>query len=159
MRFLVPVLLALASPLAAEGDDDSDHLSKREGLEILHAWTQATNEDHTRIFMEITNEGSNDVMLLGGESDIAEHVYLMGLSYGTDGANAREIEQFPIKAGAEIDLTPDGLFLELDGLTKILAEGEAFEIHVVFDPIGEIDVHVDVEAAGASQHSHTGHNH
>ena len=161
MRLLALAPLLLAAPMAfAEGDHaDDDHLSAKDGVEILHAWTQATTDDHTRVFMEIANEGAAEVILIGGDSEIAEHVHLVGLTYGTDCATAQEIEQFPIKAGAEIDLTPDGLFLELDGLTKGLAEGDEFEIHVLFEPIGEIEVHVEVEAAGASQHSHAGHNH
>ena len=161
MRALALAVIAFSTPLAAaEGaHSDDDHLSAKDGVEILHAWTQATDSDHARVFMEIANEGDVDVVLLGGESDIAEHVHLMGLNYGSNGATEQEIEQFPIKAGAEIDLTPDGLFLELDGLSRVLTQGDEFEIHVLFEPIGEIEVHVEVEAAGATQHSHAGHNH
>ncbi|MEL7344051.1 MAG: copper chaperone PCu(A)C [Pseudomonadota bacterium] len=148
--------MSIASAVTAE---ESDHLATKGGIEILHAWTNATSGDHARVYMEISSEAEGDVVLIGGESAMAADVHMIGLTYGADGAIEREIEQFPIKAGSEIDLTPDGLFLELHGLTQALAEGDDFELHLFFEPIGEIEVHVEVEAAGAVEHSHAGHNH
>ncbi len=140
------------------GDDDSDHVTRVDGIEILHAWAQATEGSTGRVFMEITNEGDQDVTLLGGDTDIGGAVTLMAMSY-SDGAKAVDIGSFPLKAGAEIDLTPDGLFFEIADLAIHLDQGASFEMHVDLDPIGEIEVVVEVEAEDAGNHSHAGHNH
>ena len=157
MRALLTLPLIFVSSFALA--EDSKHLSAKDGVEVLHAWVPATSHDHGRIYMEIANEGAADVVLVKASSDIADEIVLVALDYTADGAKEKALGAFPIKANAEIDLTPDGLFLEVDGLNKPLNEGDEFEIRLVFDPIGALDVHVEVEAADATQHSHAGHSH
>ncbi len=140
------------------GDDDSDHVTRVDGLEILHAWAQATDDHHGRVFMEIANESDVDLILLGGDTEIGGDVVVKAMSY-SGGAKAVEIGTFPIKAGTEVDLTPDGLFLEIADLEMHLEEGTSFEMHIDVDPIGEVEIVVEVEAEDASNHSHAGHNH
>ena len=143
----------------AEAEDEfSDHVTRVDGVEILHAWAQATESSVARVFMEITNEGETDLTLVGGDTEIGGPVTVMAMDY-SDGAKAVDIGSFPLKAGAEIDLTPDGLFLEIADLDMHLDEGASFEMHVELDPMGEIEVVVEVEAEDARTHSHAGHNH
>ena len=70
MRALVAALVLNSSPLiAAEGThSDDDHLSERDGVRIVHAWTQATNDDHAMVFMEIENKSDQDVQLIGASN-------------------------------------------------------------------------------------------
>lgn len=143
---------------AAKGDDHSDHVTRIEGLEILHAWAQATEGDEARIFMEIANEGDTDLTITGGDTEIGGAVTLMAISY-SDGGKPVDIGTYPLKAGAEIDLTPDGLFLHVADLSQHLDQGMSFGMHIDIDPIGEVEIVVEVEAADASTHSHAGHNH
>ncbi|MEL6168002.1 MAG: copper chaperone PCu(A)C [Pseudomonadota bacterium] len=162
MRFSLSALLVLllaAPPALAAGDDHDDHLSEADGVRIIHAWTNATSEGEARVFLEIENTGTSDIMLTGGDTEIADTVTVMGTTFSSKGTGATEIGTFPIPAGSEMALTPDGLFLMLSGLETTLAEGEEFEMHVELDPLGEIEIHVDVEAADATQHSHAGHAH
>ena len=146
----------------ADGDahhgSDDDHVARVDGIEILHAWTQATESGEARVFMEISNESDGDVTLLGGDTGIGDRVTVRAMDY-TGGAKPVDVGSFPIKAGSEVDLTPDGLFLEIAELDMHLEQGTSFEMHVEFDPIGEIEVVVEVEAKNASNHSHAGHNH
>lgn len=142
----------------AEADDHSDHVTRVDGLEILHAWAQATEGSEARIFMEIANEGDTDLTIRGGDTDIGGAVSVMAISYA-DGGKPVDIGTFPLEAGAEIDLTPDGLFLHVADLGQHLEQGMSFDMHVDIDPIGEVEIVVEVEAADATIHSHAGHNH
>ena len=133
-------------------------MARTDGIEILHAWTRATDASEARIYMEISNERDTDVTLLGGDAVVGGAVTVRAMSY-TDGAKPVDIGSFPLKAGSEIDLAPDGLFLEIADLDRALEEGTSFPMHVKLDPIGEIEVIVEVEAEDAGNHSHAGHNH
>lgn len=157
MRALFPLPFLFLATVA--GAEDSQHLAAKDGVEVLHAWAPATSHDHARIFMEIANEGAGDVILVRAASEIADEIVLVAIDYTADGSKEQAIGAFPIKAKTEIDLTPDGLFLEVDGLAQPLNEGDEFEIRLVFEPIGALDVYVEVEAADATQHSHAGHAH
>ena len=148
-------LALVATPVLAE---EAEHKAEADGVVILHAWTAATDEDHARVYMEIANGNAADIMLLGGSSEVASVIEVHGKAIdGTDKSTA--IGAFPIKAGTEFDLDPDGVFLHLDGIKGPLVEGEHFDIVVSFDPIGEIEVEVEIEDEDAAGHSHAGHNH
>lgn len=170
-RLLVAALalgLLTAQPLLAGDDHSHDHdhkddaeahLSEKDGVRILHAWTNATDGDSARIYMEIANESGQDVILLGGESEIGAGVALMGAPIRAGEDAPLPLDPFPIAAGTEMDLEPATLFLMIEGLTRTLAEGDDFDMHVELDPIGEIEIHVAVESANAREHSHAGHDH
>ncbi|MEO1238160.1 MAG: copper chaperone PCu(A)C [Pseudomonadota bacterium] len=143
---------------ATKRDDHADHVTRIDGLEILHAWAQATEGDEARIFMEIANEGDTDLTITGGATEIGGTVTLMAINY-SDGGTPVDIGSFPLKAGEEIDLTPGGLFFSVADLAQHLDQGMSFDMHLIVDPIGEVDIVVEVEAADAATHSHAGHNH
>lgn len=140
-------------------EDDDDHLAELEGVSILHAWTRAGRPGERDIYMEIANEGEVDVALAGGETHDGLEAVIIATRYGASGAEAVPLDSFPLAPGAEIDLTPEGLFLRVDGFPDNLEKGDTFEFHVEIEPIGEIEVVVEVEAADATQHSHAGHAH
>ncbi len=160
MRLTLAALLTATSlsPALAAEDEHSDHLSELDGVEVLHAWARATDGDEAFVYMEITNTRADEVMLVGGESEIAEEVHLMAIDY-VSGGKMVELEELPIPAGGETVLSPEGVFLELHGLMNTLSEGDEFEMHVELAPLGEVEIHVEVEAADAENHSHAGHNH
>jgi hypothetical protein len=62
-------------------------------------------------------------------------------------------------APGDFILDPGGVAFELHGLAAPLVEGEHFELVVEFAVAGEVTVEVEIEAAGATQHSHAGHSH
>lgn len=136
----------------------SDHLTELDGLRILHAWTNATEDDHARVYMEIENTGTEVVTLLGGETEIAAEVHLMAMDISNPGTFA-ELEKMPIPAKSDFMLAPNMVFLELHEIATHLHKGDAFDMHVMIEPFGEIEIHVEVEGADATQHGHTGHNH
>ena len=169
--FTLALCLALA-PFAAFGheeghghahghghDDHAGHLAEAGGVRLIHAWTNATRGDVARVFIEIENTGETEVVLTGGAAGIASSVRLMGAPVQAGATGPVEIGTFPIAAGADITLAPDGLYLELAGLDRRLEQGDDFVMHVELEPIGDVEVRVEVEAANARNHSHAGHNH
>lgn len=183
MRLIAPALalLLMTGPLAAQeadpedhtaeempeddhaeredhADEDADHLAELEGLRLLHAWTNATDGDTTQVYVTIENMGDAEVYLTGAATGIAEAARLVAQPMEADG-DPEQIGTLPLPAGSEMDLEPGGVFIELTGLTETLVEGGEFEVIVTLDPLGEVEVHVSVEAEDARQHSHAGHAH
>lgn len=149
----------------AHGDDDhhddefADHKAELGAITILHAWTQATEDGQARVFMEIENTGETPVALHGAEAEgMAETVTLMASPIKAD-AQPETLGEVEIAPSTEMELVPTGLYLALDGLTEPLHQGDIFEMHVHFEPLGEVAITVEVEAADAKQHSHAGHSH
>ena len=162
MRPHIPALILLAASAAWAADehgDDEDHLAEAEGVRVLHAWIEETRGPEARVYLEIENTGSEELILKGGDTGIAGAVTLVGLDFNSGGSTPVPLGELPIPAGNELELTPDGVFLLITDLAKPLAEGEEFEMHIELEPVGEIEIHVDVEAEGTLQHPHAGHNH
>lgn len=151
----VSVVAAPASAGSEAADAHSDHVSIGNGFRILHAWTRATSASVTDIFMEIENTSPDEMMLEGALARDGRVLTLVGLS--ADGT-AETLPFVPVPAGRELVLEPFGLALRLSDVKEPLAEGDEFEIEVEMS-VGDVVVHVEVEAAGARQHSHAGHAH
>ncbi|KMW57817.1 hypothetical protein AIOL_002785 [Candidatus Rhodobacter oscarellae] len=151
------LLSTAAAPVLAADDEHSDHLSEADGLRILHAWTNATDDDHVAVYLEIENNRATEVVLMGAETEIAKEAHLMAIDPST--GDETEIEELPVPAGSEMELAPGGLFIELHDVAKALSEGDEFELELEFGDDLHLDVHVEVEAADADSHGHAGHNH
>lgn len=152
----VTALAFAATPLAAQ--DDQDHLSEADGLRVVHAWTPATTGPDALIYMEIENESETLQTLTGAETEDASTAELVGFTY-VDGVEAWQVlPGIPIGAGQHLDLAPRAAALRLSGMQNPLAEGDEIEIEVMFGDL-HLDVHVAVEAQGATGHGHAGHGH
>jgi copper(I)-binding protein len=155
LAFFTALSLATSQVLA---QDDHAHLSEANGLRIVHAWTPATTGTEALIYLVIENETDSPVTLSGAEAPGGMSADLVGFTY-TDGTEAWQVlPAMPIAAGQHLDLTPRSLALRLSGLTAPLTEGDEIEIEVLFGDL-HMDVHVKVEAEGATAHSHAGHSH
>ncbi|MEM8788332.1 MAG: copper chaperone PCu(A)C [Pseudomonadota bacterium] len=139
-------------------DDHSDHLARLDGVEVLHAWTRATSDDSAAVYLEVRNESDAEIRISGGTTDMAASVEVFGASL-TAGGDPVSLDVFPVAAGAAFAFDPGGVFLHLDGLTERLEKGADFAIALSIEPLGTLDITVEVEAANATQHSHAGHNH
>lgn len=158
---MLPLLLAaLVSLLAiAPAGAEEEHKTVSEGITILHAWSRATTGPEAQVFMEIANARTADVTLSGGTTAVADAVAVHGATLVEGRAGSVPLGPFTIPAGSEFDLDPDGVFLLLSGLKAPLAEGGEFELTLSFDGLAPIEIHVEVEKADATQHSHAGHSH
>lgn len=157
MRSLVfGCVLMLAGPALAETDE---HVTELDGAEIVHPWAQASDGNSTRVFLEIHNSSDQTLEITGGTSpDIAETVTVMAAPIKASGV-PQAIGSFPISAQSEFALTPDSVYLLLDGVSRPLVEGDEFEMTLTIAPYGEVEIHVEIEASEAENHSHAGHNH
>lgn len=127
-------------------------------LILLHAWTAATDDENTFVYMDIDNGRSEQITLLGATSNIAEDVELVGFQLKSGSATYTSLPLLPIAAGAEMNLRPQAAAFRMNGLTTSLQEGDEFTLRISFD-IGEVAMMVQVEREGATEHSHAGHKH
>ena len=143
-------------------DDDHeehpDHKGSANGVTALHAWIQATSESTALLYVEIENASDDEILITGAETDIAESVDLVGFQLKDGEADYLILPSVPIKPGKELVLAPNGLALRLNGLNQAFEKGDEFEIELEFD-FGHVEMHVQVEAENATQHSHAGHQH
>ncbi|TGD67328.1 copper chaperone PCu(A)C [Tabrizicola sp. WMC-M-20] len=154
---LITALLLAATPLAA-ADDGHHHLTEADGLRVVHAWTPATSGPEALIYMEIENRSDAAVTLTGAETADGQRAELVGFTY-TDGTEAWQVlPEMPLAAGQHLDLLPRTLALRLTGLATPLTKGDEIDLELSFSD-QHLDVHVAVEDAGATGHSHAGHTH
>lgn len=138
--------------------ENDSHLSELAGFRVIHGWTNATTQNGTLVFMDLENTRSETIVLTGAEADIAAQATLVGFRL-VDGEPAYEtLPSVPLAAGRKMALAPNGLAIELTGLSRDLHAGDHFDIEL-HTSLGHVEVHIDVEPAGATQHSHAGHAH
>lgn len=138
--------------------DHGDHKAALGAVTLLHAWAAESQGADALVYVEIDNAGDVPVTLLGAETDIAADVKLVGFQSKDGGTSYVALPKVSIAAGAEMTLEPGGVAFRMTQMSRHLHEGDEFEIHIVFDT-GEVEVMVQIEAPGATQHSHAGHNH
>jgi copper(I)-binding protein len=156
MRHLLALALIAGFALPAQAEDE--HVATAGDIRIVHPWARAAAAGgETLVFMEIENAGATD-RLMGGETALAEDVHIVGLTLSGDSIEVSEVGAIEVRAG-DFHLDPGGLALELHGLTADLVAGGHFDMTVIFEGVGPIELEVEVEAADATQHSHAGHSH
>lgn len=177
IRAVLVSLALLAAPALAQddhaghpehhqdhGDDAHDehnhdeHVAQSDGLRAVHAWANATTGALALVYVELDNTSDADIALTGGEAAIAEAVHLVGLQNANGELSYAEIGQMPIAAGSQLVLSPNGLALQLSGLSQPLVEGETFEMEIAFGDT-HLPTTVEIQSATATRHSHAGHQH
>ena len=153
---LATALLLAAAPLAAH---DGVH------VENAHALVAGPGAMSGAVFFEIVNSSADHPdRLVSAASDVAQRVELH--THVIDAAGvARMVEVkdgFPVAPGESFALERGGAHVMLMGLTRPLADGDSFELRLVFEREGEmvIEVPVDLNRAPAQGHGHShGHSH
>ncbi|MDP3897352.1 MAG: copper chaperone PCu(A)C [Mesorhizobium sp.] len=155
---IAPILLLLAGLSPAASEENGEHVSRAGNIRIVHPWARAAKAgDNTLVFMEIENAADVDT-LTGAASEAAAAARIIGITL-KDGASAtQEIGPIEIPKG-DFDLDPGGVAIELVGLKSSLAKGHEIEVELRFETAGDVHLHVEVEAADATRHSHAGHAH
>lgn len=158
IRRTVLLTALLAAPAFAHDHDHDDHVAEAEGIRAIHAWTNATTARSALVYVEIENSSATDISLTGGEAENAGQVELVGLQNRAGALSYVTIPELPVAAGSRMVLAPNGVALQLDGLSAPLTEGGHFDMELHFGET-HLDIVVEIESAGANQHSHAGHNH
>jgi copper(I)-binding protein len=152
---LATALLLAAAPLAAH---DGVH------VENAYALTSGPGAMSGAVFFEIVNHSTTSGdRLIAVASDVAERVELHTHLIDANGvARMIEVEDgLAVAPGETHMLQRGGDHVMLMGLTRPLADGDTFELRLVFEREGEmvIEVPVDLNRAPAAGHGHGGHGH
>ncbi|MBW4981317.1 copper chaperone PCu(A)C [Mameliella sp. CS4] len=161
MKHLLAALLMMATPVLAEDGHDHDapaHAFEIGGLDILHPWTNATDHGPALLFMELHNEGSAPVEILGARLDSGVEGQLVGFRMKGGEMGFETLPPIPVAPDRQLALAPDGLAIRFDGLQVALEEGHHWQV-ILMTSAGELEIDVMIEADDARQHSHAGHSH
>jgi copper(I)-binding protein len=150
---LLALLAALAGlPAHAHAHEDDAYRSTMGDVHLVYPWTRATSAESALVFVEIENTGTEPVTLTGGTADLAESAALVGFTLDDGAPSYDKIPALQVAPGTEMALAPKAVALRLDGLSRDLAEGDSFDVTLVFAE-AEVELTVEVEAADATQHS------
>ncbi len=151
--FAIALLLA-AAPVAAH---DGVHVDN------AYALTSGPGAMSGAVFFEIVNHSTSAPdRLISASSDVAQRVEIHTHLIDAQGV-ARMVEVkdgIAVAPGASHALERGGDHVMLMGLTRPLADGDTFELRLVFEREGEmvIEVPVDLDRTPAAGHGH-GHHH
>jgi copper(I)-binding protein len=150
---LATALLLAAAPLAAH---DGVH------VENAYALTSGPGAVSGAVFLEIVNHSTTSAdRLVSASSDVAQRVELHTHLIDANGvARMIEVEDgFAVAPGETHVLQRGGDHVMLMGLTRPLADGDTFELRLVFEREGEMVIEVPVDLNRAPAAGHGGHGH
>jgi hypothetical protein len=150
---LATALLLAAAPVAAH---DGVH------VENAYALTSGPGAMSGAVFFEIVNHSTTSGdRLIAVASDVAERVELHTHLIDANGvARMIEVEDgFAVAPGETHMLMRGGDHVMLMGLTRPLADGDTFELRLVFEREGEMVIEVPVDLNRAPAAGHGGHGH
>lgn len=154
------IIALTASLMAPPAFAEDDHVSMIGEVRLLHGWAREpeNGSDSVQVFFEIEHNGATPATLAGAESEISQSAMVMAASTKAGGA-AVDLGAFPLTPGEDFDLGPETVFIQLNGVSAHLHEGDEIEMTVLIEPFGEVDLHVEIMDHDANNHAHAGHNH
>ena len=144
--------LALAAPARAQGNSAGQ-------VQVEAPWTRAAGAGATGVgYMVLRNGGSAPDRLVAARSPAARVVELH--THMQDGGvmRMRPVQAIELPPGQAVTLAPGGFHLMLIGLAAATQRGGRVPLTLVFERQGEVQVELQVEAAGARGPT-TGHSH
>ncbi len=129
-------------------------------LRITHPWARATPKGASvgGGYLAITNTGSTPDRLIGGASDVAEHVELHQMRMDNGVMKMRSLAKgLAIKPGETITLAPGGYHVMFVGLRSPLIEGEHVKVMLKFEKAGAVNVEFDIGLIAAQGPDSGGH--
>lgn len=142
--------LLSASCLLAEA-----HSFKAGSIDIGHPWARATGAGQPigGAYLKLDNHGADDKLLSASADAVATSVQLHLMSMEGNVMKMRQVDDIALPAGKVVDLKPGAYHLMLVGLKAPLTAGAKFPMKLKFEKAGEVEVTVNVEAAG-TEHMH-----
>ncbi|GEM_PF-290710 len=105
-------------------------------------------------YMTLKNTGKEDDKLVRAEGDVSERIELhTHVKEQRDGQVVMKMRQVPymeVPAGGETVLKPGGLHIMLIGVRKDLKPGDVFDLTLVFEKAGKVQVQVPVKKVSAT---------
>jgi periplasmic copper chaperone A len=139
---ILAVILALsmlAVVVAACSDDAAAE------PEVNDPWARpGTEGDNSAAYMEITNDGDEDIVLTGASSDVANvvEVHESGMEDGM--MQMQEIPELVIEPGDTVALEPGGFHVMMMNLQQDLEPDDTFDLTLHFDDLDDIELEVTV---------------
>ena len=142
LQRFIPALAALAA-LAGPAGPAQAHEYYAEGLTFIHPWAEATDPGATDapVYFKLDNVSRND-RLLSATTQLAERVELRG---GPDLA-APPLAGIEIAPADRLLFEPGHPHLLLRGLVTPLQWGRSYDMRVVFEKAGALDVQISIGA-------------
>lgn len=138
LALLIACAGALASPAARALDHGTATPAAGHDEEMSMTGTGAA-------FMLIANTGSEDDVLVGGETDVAQVVEIHEMAEVDGVMEMRPLaDGLTIPAGGEETLEPGGFHVMLIGLTEDLTNGKTYSLKLHFEKAGDVTIPVTV---------------
>ena len=155
---LVAAALVLAACAPTASEEEAASTSMADQLTASDMWVKEPTSDMTGMFGMLENTGSSDIVLTGGESDVATMVEIHEV---VDGQMQKIAGGLTIPAGSMAMLEPGGNHVMLMGLTSSILVGENVSVTLSFaDGSSKIVSGVVKTAAGGEENynEEPGHN-
>ncbi len=154
---LFPLLLVLVAPLAAmaAGPGHSGPQATAGTLEIsaVRAPASLGAARNGVIYLSVRNTGDQPDALLEARSAVAKRTELHTHVHSDGIMRMRRVDRFGIPANGMLDLRSGGNHIMLVTLHEPLVTGRQFDLTLVFEHAGALDVRVEVVPFG-SGHRH-----
>lgn len=96
-------------------------------------------------WMLITNDGTEDDRLVGGESDIAKSTEIHEMKLVDEVMQMSPLpDGLPIPAGQTVELKPGGYHIMFLGLTQDVLPNTTYKLTLTFEKAGEVELEVPV---------------
>ena len=153
---LVPLLLVLVAPFAAMAAGSGHPVPQATAgtLEIsaVRAPASLGAARNGVVHLAVRNTGDQPDALLGARSAVAKRTELHTHIH-TDGImRMRRVDRFGIPAGGMLDLRSGGNHIMLVKLHEPLVTGRQFDLTLVFERAGAVDVRVEVVPLRSRKH-------
>jgi copper(I)-binding protein len=136
MREWLTILAAIAPVAFATGA--VAHEMKIKEIIVVHPWVLETEQTQADLHVKIRNTGTVAERLLRASTHRAASALLVD-------ANGRGVNDVVILGHGELTLQPGGTHIVLSGLKKSLRPYDSFELKLVFEKVGPVQVEVLVE--------------
>lgn len=118
---------------------------------IVSAWARASagRVPNGAAYVQVRNEGSATVKLVGASSPVAERTAIHSHETVDGMMRMQPVDAWPIAPGATAAMVPGGHHLMLMKLRRRLVEGEIFPLTLRFDDGTVVETEVIVAGVGA----------
>ena len=119
-------------------------------IAIEHPYARATaaGQPTGGGFLKLDNQGAAD-RLVSASATVSGSVELHEMKMEGDVMRMRQVDGIALPAGKAVELRPGGFHVMFIGLKAPLKAGDQFPMKLKFEKAGEVEVMVNVEAAGA----------
>jgi copper(I)-binding protein len=150
MRHLA-LAAALAAGLSTAALAHHDEEVVQAGAVIVsHAWMVANADmaHATGVYLTLDNRGTNADRLVAAEAEFAGRAVFQAQTLAADGTlQVQDVTAVRIEPNQVLTLQPGVAWIELEGLQRVYAPGEAFELELTFEKGGKAEIVVHVEKA------------